>query len=308
MESGNSVGAQPRLGASDLADRLASVSLDVRDVCNKPSCALTIPDMADVATRIRGELDAGATGVVVTQGTDTMEETAFALDIMLDSPQPVIVTGAMRAADAPGADGAANIEAAACAAASPECSGCGVLVSFDGELHAARYVIKYDAVSLSAFRSPLSGPVGRLSEGRVLLMSRPASPAFHVNPDVEPASVALVTVCIGDDGSLVQAAAAGGAQGIVVAAMGGGHVPPPMADVLGSVAENIPVLLCSRAPAGRVLQQTYGYSGGDIDLLRRGLIPAGWLTPVKARILLSLALGAGWDIGEIRGALRLYGG
>jgi L-asparaginase len=236
----------------------------------------------------------GVDGVVITQGTDTIEETAFVLDRLVPSSMPVVVTGAMRNPTLAGADGPANLLAAVQVAASAQTRGLGCLVVMNDEIHAARFVRKLHTSSTAAFSSGPAGQLGWLAEGAVRLVCRlDAMPGLHVAAQPRDVKVALLTMALGDDGALVDAVAGAGIDGLVVAGMGGGHVPPSVADALERAARRLPVVLASRAGAGEVLARTYGFPGGEIDLQRRGLIRAGWLDGIKAKALLTLMLRHG---------------
>jgi L-asparaginase len=325
--SGGPGGVVPRLAGSELLDAVpglagAGVLAEVHDFRQLPSAALGIADVLELAAVIEAELAAGAAGAVVIQGTDTIEETSFLLDLLHSGDPPVVVTGAMRHPGLAGADGAANILAAIQAAASPLLAGLGCIVVFGDEIHAARYVRKAHATSITAFTSPSAGPLGHVIEGTVRLLSRPvrrSAAALAVLPPavLRPAAlppaaqpggvrVGLVTVCLGDDGEFLRAAA-GRLDGLVVAGFGGGHVPPAMVPLLDELAARMPVVLASRTGAGTVLAATYGAAGSERDLLSRGLISAGFLDPLKARLLLHVLIAAGADNAQLRTAFRSAG-
>jgi L-asparaginase len=178
-------------------------------------------------------------------------------------------------------------------AASPQARGLGCLVVLSDEIHAARFVRKAHTTSVTAFVSPLAGPLGLVAEDHAIVLTRPAR--WAALPDPRPGALVrtgLVTMVLGDDGTLLDAAA-GQFNGLVVAGFGGGHVPGPIAAALGDAAQRIPVVLASRTGAGMVLAGTYAYPGSELDLRGRGLIGAGFLDPLKARLLLHLLLAGG---------------
>jgi L-asparaginase len=270
-----------------------------------PGSELTLEDLVELSAEIEGRIDAGAGGVVVTQGTDSIEETSFVLDLLVDRDEPVVVTGAMRHPDLPGADGPANLLASVQVAASETARGIGAVVVLNEEIHAARFVQKTHTSNPAAFRSPLTGPVGWISEGNVRIATRPVG-SRHValSPESRDHPVALYTVGLGDDGRLLPRIGEVGYEGLVIEALGGGHVPSGMAEPLGSLAREMPVVLASRTGGGEVLGNTYGFTGSETDLLSRGLVSAGLLYAPKARLFLSLLLRSGASREEISHAFE----
>ena len=299
-------GVSPVLSASDLLAAVPGLSnvqaeLRVRDFRNKPGASLDFTDLYELAAAIDEALNDGCVGAVVTQGTDTIEEVAYVLDLLLPTDAPVVVTGAMRNPTMAGADGPANILAAIRVAASPCARGLGCLVMLNDQVHAARWVQKAHTGNPAAFTSPDHGPLGHVIEGRVHIPVRiRRSPGLSPVPH-RSARVGLATIALGDDGTLIEALAEH-VDGLVVAAFGAGHVPAAVAPVLGKLAEHIPVVLASRTGAGPVHRVTYGFPGSERDLLARGLISAGWLNPLKARIMLHLLIASGIDTDGIRKA------
>lgn len=258
-----------------------------------PSASITLGQIVDVAGLVRDAVHRGADGVVVVQGTDTIDETSFALDLMLKLDAPVVVTGAMRNPATIGADGPANLLAAVTVAAALEARGRGVLVTLNDEVHAARFVEKLHSIVPSAFDSPGRGPIGEVVEGALQIIC--GYPRNRLANDIRVRSfvdVALLTATLGDDGRLLSVVAPAGYRGAVIVGMGGGHLPEAVADEAAALAQIMPVVLATRVPGGPILQRTYGYKGSERDLLGRGLIAAGRLSPTKARLLLAGLLGA----------------
>jgi L-asparaginase len=280
----------------------------VRDVANKPGASLSFGDVFGLADLVSAALDGGCAGAVVVQRTDTIEETAYLLDLLVASDAPVVVTGAMRNPSLAGADGPANILAAIRVAVSDTARGLGCLVVMNDQIHAARWVQKSHTASTAAFTSPAHGPVGQVTEGRVDIpvRLRQRSPVVSaVSPrDVR---VGLVTITLGDDGVLIDAIG-GHVDGLVLAALGAGHMPANTVTTLAKLAARMPVVLASRTGAGPVHHQTYGFPGSETDLLARGLISAGHLAPLTARLLLHLLIASGADTTRITETFATAGG
>jgi L-asparaginase len=288
----------PTLSATALAAAVPGLeetaTVRAETLASLPSPSLDEPTVLRTLAWAQAAVDAGARGVVITQGTDTLEESAYLLDLFWDRPEPLVVTGAMRSPQAAGADGPANMLSAVRGALASGSRERGVLVAFDDELHQARWVAKTDSMSTSAFRSAGFGPIGRCVEGEVVYGVPPGRlPALRLSPGQEAGDprVPLVATYLGDDGYVLDAIRADDVDGVVVAGFGAGHVSARTAEAVGRLARQVPVVFASRTGSGPTGRAMYGYPGSEIDLLARGAVGAGWLSPVKARLLLwALAL------------------
>lgn len=287
-------GITPKLTGADLVAAVPDLEkvavVDPRSPFQLPGASLSVAQLAEVAALIDAEIAKGAAGAVVVQGTDTIEETAFLMDCLVQSDRPVVVTGAMRGPQSPGAEGPANLLAAVTVAAQAE-PGLGAVVVLNDEVHAARFVQKGHTGLPSAFTSRPFGPVGHVIEGRFIPAMRPRPLAKRrLAPGAEVPPVALIHIGLGEDGRLLEALPGLGYRGAVLVAMGAGHVPMPMVEPVTRLAAMMPVVLTSRIGAGPVFRETYGFAGSEIDLLARGVIHGAELGPLRARLLLQLLL------------------
>jgi L-asparaginase len=309
MTRAASTAVEPRLAAEDLiravpqlGDVAEVVTIDFR---RRPGASLTVDDIAALAERLRREGENGTDGFVITQGTDTLEETAYLLDLLYQGSAPVVLTGAMRNPTMAGADGPANLLAAVQTAVSPEARGRGVLVVFADQVHAAVHVQKVHSTSTAAFASVDAGPLGHVYEGTPRFHSLPEPGPKVALPFSQSAEVEVVEATLGSGGVLLDGLEQR-VDGLVVAAFGVGHVPESWVDRLEKLTHRIPVVLTSRAGAGMVLTNTYGFPGSERDLLARGLIRGGSLHPRKARLLLLAHLRAAAEHATIETAFRHY--
>lgn len=245
----------------------------------------------------------GVAGVVVTHGTDTLEETAYFLDMCVQSNKPVVVTGAMRSGGDLSADGPSNLLCAVQVAACPESVGRGTLVVLNEEIHAARDVRKSHAGRLHTFVSPVWGALGEVDEdGLVYRRSVPARTVL--SPGVPEYNVHLVACAAGSSPLVMDLLLAHGVRGLVLEGFGRGNVPAELVpSVQAAVAAGVPVVLTSRVFSGRVLP-TYGYPGGARTLYEAGVISGGELPGHKARLRLMLAMGLTRNMQELNEYFR----
>ena len=306
-------GVAPTLTGEALVEDVPEISqvaeVSAESFRQVPGSELTLNDIVELSREIKDHLEGGAAGVVVTQGTDSIEETAFALDLLVNEDAPVVVTGAMRNPTLPSAEGPANLLASVEVAASDVARGVGTVVVMNDEIHAARFVQKTHTTNPATFRSPLTGPIGYVSEENVRIVTRPAG-RNHVDlsEEAQDRPVFLYTVALGDDGRLLSTIRRSGYEGLVVEAFGVGHVHSVMAEPLENLAGEMPVVLASRTGSGEVHRNTYGFTGSESDLLGRGLISAGMLDGPKARLFLSLLLRAETPKEEVAGEFERWFG
>lgn len=266
-----------------------------------PGPHVTPQIMWHLAGVIRQHLaDPMVTGLVVTHGTDTLEETAYFMDLVLDTEKPVVFTGAMRNASELGFDGPANLRDAILVAAAPAAQGMGVLVCLNETILAAAEATKTHTEEQGTFQSPNFGPLGIVDNGRVLFYRRPVLrqtiPAQRLEEPVD-----LFKMYAGADDRLLRYAVDTGSKGLVIEALGRGNVPPAVVPGIAyALDKGLPVVITSRAVRGRVLD-TYGYEGAGRSLRQMGVIFADHLNSQKARIKLMLALGATHDPSKVRG-------
>ena len=238
-------------------------------------------------------------GVVVTHGTDTLEETAYFLDLTVKTKKPIIVTGAMRSSSELGYDGPFNLATSICTAIAEESKGRGVIVCFNGELNDAREVTKVNSMALNAFRTPNFGPVGIVDNNKVIFY-RKGKKGEKFSPETMDKDVALIKCVAGMDSSYLEFAMQKGFKGIVIVGLGRGNVPPTMVDgIKKAISNNIPVVLVSRCFEGRVFE-SYGYEGGGKHLMDLGVIFGDNMPGQKARIRLLTAINSGKSMSEIK--------
>src|SRR3954470_17144626 len=301
--TGRDDGANPTLDAKALTAAVAGLEdVESETIVNLPSAHLTPTDQLRIARAARDGAREGI-GVVVTHGTDTLEETAMLCDVIHDAEAPIVFTGAIRPASSPGADGPANLADAASVAKSEAAAGMGVLVVFGGEIHHARCARKTDTTSLTAFSSPQTGPLGRVSEGHPTIWSRVPRNGT-LDPPLLDRRVLVVPTTAGDDGSLARAALATEPDGIVIGTLGAGHLHPDLLRLWAEASERIPVIAYCRPERGVVLTGTYGYPGSERELRESKIIPAAFLSPQAARMKLLACVASGLSIEETRRAFR----
>lgn len=294
---------RPVENAADLTNAVPKLAeyatVTVESFSNVPSPHLTPAMIRDLGRAVLERLQReDVDGVVITHGTDTLEETAYYLDLILPTDKPVIVTGAMRSSNELGADGPLNLLNSVRTAASQEAMGQGVLVVFNDEIHAARFVSKTHTSNVATFQSPAVGPIGFLDKRSVQIRHIP-KPHAHIPVDDLVTEVGLLKMAVGMDDTLIHCLLDQGAKGLVIEALGAGNVPPGVVPgIKRALSMNVPVVLVSRCYNG-IVQDVYGYEGGGKHLRDLGVLFSNGLNGQKARIKLMTALRETNDLEHI---------
>ncbi len=296
--------AVPALSGEEIIGNVPEIALEAEaeiiDFGRLPGPHWQLGDMLDLSNQVqetlaRDEID----GVVVTHGTDSLEETSFFLDLTIASPKPVVFVGAMRNSSEAAWDGPPNLLSAVRVALSDAAQNKGVMVVMNETIVAASEATKTHTESVDSFQSLDFGPLGVIDKGAVILRRAPLGRLLLKTAKiVEP--IFLIKVAAGVDSTLINAAIEAGAKGLVIEAMGRGNVPPACLEgIKRAINKNIPLVLTSRCPRGRVFD-SYGYEGGGKQLRQLGVIFADFLNGQKARIKLALALGSTQNIEAIK--------
>jgi L-asparaginase len=269
-----------------------------------PASHFTFPALFGIHSAVQDALGhPEVSGAVVVQGTDTIEETAFFLDLLHAGSKPIVVTGAMRTSEHPAFDGPANLRDAVRAASASALAGAGVVVVLAGTIEPADDVTKVHASAFDTFQSLNTGPLGKIADGGEVVVARPRGPRRHVQTTRAAERVHLVRAVVAMDGTPIDALRAAGADGFVVEATGAGNTSAGLlAAAERAIADGIPVALTTRCPAGAAAD-AYAFPGGGATWVRAGAFLTGHIGGPKARIAMALGLGAGLDRDGLAGLL-----
>lgn len=305
--------AVPALSGAEILEHVAGLSrvadVEYEDVSRLPGPHVTPEQMWRLARRAAAWLERpDIDGLVITHGTDTLEETAYLLDLLLVSEKPVVLVGAIRTISEPGWDGPVNLLAAVRVAADAAARGRGVLVVMNEQILTASEAQKIHTESAGSFASPEFGPVGVIDAGKVLFVRTASRHGPWIAAGAEPGlrvtrletAVDLIKSSAGSDDRFLRCSLAAQSRGIVIEAMGRGNLPPSMKPgLVAAAAAHVPIVISSRYGAGSV-QERYGYEGGGHDLAQLGVIFAGRLNGLKARMKMMAALGYTSSLDELR--------
>lgn len=282
---------RPTVSGTDLA---AGLDVQVVDVMKKDSSQLTPADWDAIGAAAKKAVADGASGVVITHGTDTMEDTAMWLDVTYNGPAPIVLTGAQRSSDAPDADGPTNLRDALTVASSPAARDQGVMIVFAGDVFQALGTHKVNTQDLRAFGG--TEPIGSVSDNTFTL-DRPAQRPFIADvPAAGAPRVSVVAAYPGDGAGPIDAAVAAGARGIIVEALGSGNAGDGVVDAVRRHAPaGVAFGISSRVPDGEVVAE---YGPGD-DMVKAGAVMVRHLRPSQARVLMMAALAAKQPVGDV---------
>ncbi len=306
--------ASPALSGNELIAAIPSLKgkadIEVLAFKNIPSAYLTMDDLVQLKSYIEGLKKEGFEGVVITHGTDTMEETAYFLDLTMDNEIAVVLTGAQRNPSLISSDGPVNLMDAIFTAADGETPDMGVVITFASEIVAAREATKFHRTRVDTFKSLEFGPLGAVNNDRVVWYRRPLIKENYNISDADK-KVDIISSYVGADSDMLFSSLEKGVDGIVIDAIGAGHVHPDMLEgIKKAIEKEVPVVLTSRVPLGRLLTDTYGFDGGERHLRSLGVIFGEDLSAWKARIKLIVLLSAGLSRENIKHEFeyRFYGG
>ena len=297
--------ATPSLSSGDIMSLVHHIKdfaeVELIDFLAIPGPHMTPEAMMELKALVQEQCERSEiSGIVITHGTDNLEETAYLLDLTLNTPKPVVITGSMRNASELGYDGPSNLASAILTAISDDSLNRGVLVVLNDEINDAREVTKTHTMSLDTFKSLEFGPLGIVDSNHVIYYRNQTFTSTYINTNTIAKEVELIKVVSGMDDRIINFLVKGQVKGLVIEGMGRGNVPPRMmSGIRRAIAAGIPVVLVSRNPLGRIMP-SYGYEGGGLDLKNAGVILVRNLNGQKARIALMLALAKTDDVDEIR--------
>ena len=296
--------AIPALNADEIISTITNIKnfadIEVINFSNLPSPHITPMIMMDLANLVKKNIiREDLSGIIITHGTDTLEETAYLLDLSIHNEKPIVIVGAMRNFSELGYDGSSNLSAAICTVISTRARNKGVLVVMNNDVNAASEVTKTNTLSLDTFKSPEFGPLGIVDNDEVIFYKDIISRQF-VDTEIIESKIALIKCVPGMESDLIDFYINSGYKGIVIEALGRGNVPPlMMPGIRNAIENNVTVAMVSRCNTGRVLD-TYGYEGGGRTLREAGVLFGGNLPGQKARIKLMLILGSTQSSQEIK--------
>ncbi|CAM4122196.1 asparaginase [Campylobacter armoricus] len=300
-------GVSPKLSAKALVDSIGlkeNINIEAKNVLAVPSPSLKFEDILEIIKVAKNEIRNNSNGIVITQGTDTLEESAFLLSLLWDEEIPMIVTGAMKNPSEIGSDGASNLYQSILVASDKLSQKRGVLVVFNHVIYQPRFLHKSNSFSLETFKSINGGNIGYIYEKQVKYISPVYKNKIYHIPNKINKKVAIIPACLsGDDYFLDNLSAF---DGLIINGFGAGHVSFDFIEKIKSLSLNIPCVVASRTGSGPTAYNTYSYRGSEIDLQKNGFIMGGFFDCLKARIFLTLLLMNNFNKEEILKEFNSY--
>ncbi|AJD01359.1 L-asparaginase II [Campylobacter lari] len=300
MLKDESGGVSPKLNAKALVDSIGlteNINIEAKSILAVPSPSLKFEDIFEIIKVAKNEIRNNSNGIVVTQGTDTLEESAFLLSLLWDEEVPMIVTGAMKNPSELGSDGSSNLYQSILVASDKSSQKRGVLVVFNHIIYQPRFLHKSNSFSLDTFVSINGGNIGYIYEKQVRYISPIYKNKIYNIPDKIDKKVAIIPACLsGDDYFLDKLSVF---DGLIINGFGAGHVSFDFIEKIKPLSLNIPCVVTSRTGSGPTAYNTYSYKGSEIDLQNNGLIMGNFFDSLKARILLTVLLSNGFSKDDI---------
>ncbi|WP_336278796.1 asparaginase [Bartonella sp. CB175] len=296
---------QPTLTSDILVNNVPGLNnvadIHAQTLTQLPSGSLSFKILFEIIHWATEQIKAGAEGIVLTQGTDTLEETAFFLSLYWDKAEPLVITGAMRLPHEAGADGSANILAATRVAADPQSRNKGVLAVINDTIHSPYWIKKSHTTKIETFQSESVGTLGAILEGKpIYFNNQNFFPTTFELPKNDHHQVALLYSSLSSDTRLLQFCLESGYYaGLVIAGFGAGHCSFQSADIVRQYAQKIPIVIATRCHNGSTTRRTYGYKGSETDMLASGALMSGYLSAIKARLLLWAFLAQELSLSQI---------
>ncbi|MBZ7984335.1 MULTISPECIES: asparaginase [unclassified Campylobacter] len=307
MLKDSSGGVNPKLDAKMLVESIGlseDIKIEAKTILSLPSPSLNYDNLLEVLKTAKEEIKNGSTGVVVTQGTDTLEESAFLLSLFWDEAAPLVITGAMKNPSEIGADGASNLYQAILVASNTNSLNRGVLCVFNHTIYQPRFIHKSNSFSLETFVSINGGNIGYIYEKDVIYISPIYKNKIYKTPNSLNKNVAIIPTCLDGDSMFLNNLS--GFDGLVIDGFGAGHVSFTAARKLKELNLKIPCIITTRTGSGMSAYKTYAYEGSEMDMQKSGFIMGSFFDSLKARLFLTMLLSNGFSNNEIKQEFENY--
>lgn len=311
MSSQNDDGVKPTLSAEELILAVPTIKdiahiKKAENLSQLPSGSLKLENLLEVIKWAKNEVKNGANGIVITQGTDSLEESAFFCNLFWDLKEPFVITGAMRNPTQVSSDGSANLLSSILVACNENSMNRGVLVTLNDTIHSGKWVAKSNTCSLNTFISVNGGIQGKVIESEVIFLNDIIKRKIFSIPTNLP-KVAMCYSYLNDSGDIINFAKKNNYKGIVISSFGAGHVSKDMMDEITKIdKKDFEIIISSRTGSGKTANKTYGYYGSELTLVKNNAIMSQWLSPLKARLFLIALLANGYNHNDIKNEFKEF--